>query len=101
MTATDSVGNEISVDPNWVHLNDAGTNMAVATYPEKELDRGNRQPVFVDYRHLYLEKEDRIVLENIFELKKAAQHAQKKTGKKSFRKYRKEKITVAAMVADK
>jgi len=96
LSATDNVGNEISVDPNDVRINDAGTNMTVATYPEKELDRGNTQPVFIDYCHLYMEKEDRAILKNIFKLKKAKQHGEEKSGQKAFRKYRKEKTTVVA-----
>lgn len=98
--ATDNVGNEISVDPNVVRINDAGTNMTVATYPEKELNRGNTQPIFADYRHLLVEKEDRAILENIFELEKAKQHGEEKSGQKAFRKYRKEKTTVVATTTD-
>lgn len=94
--ATDETGNEISINPNEVRLNKAGTNMTVATYPEKELDRGNTQPVFVDYRRLKVEKDDRAILENIFELEKAKKHSMKKSGQKTFWKYKKERTAIMA-----
>lgn len=93
MIATDNVGNEISVNPNWVRLNDAGASMLVATYPEKELDRGNQEPVFINFHCLHLKDEDKETLENIFKLERAMHYSEKKSkNKRGKSKNKREKL---------
>ena len=85
-------GDEVSIDPSDIRVNAALTNMTVATYPEKELDRGNRKPIFENFRDLNLGEDNKKKLETVFKkeiarLKKnkkvieAANRAQKKNKK--------------------
>lgn len=76
---TNSAGNEVMIDLNDVKLNPAGTNMTVATYPEKEVDRGNTKPVYENYKSLRVPiPDDRKAIEDLFNLKVKEQAATKK-----------------------
>lgn len=89
LNATDCAGQEITVDPNDVRMNPAGTNMQVACYPEKNLDRGDRRPEYVNFHHLKFDPDDRAEMEKLFK-EKAAEHAAKiKPEKKALRKAKK------------
>lgn len=78
INAENSRGEKIMVDLNDVSLNAAGTNMSVATYPEKELNRGNRKPVYEGYKSLKLLPNDKKTVEELFKLKLAEKEAKRK-----------------------
>ncbi len=59
-------GSRITIDPGDVAINAAGTNMTVATYPDKNLDRGDRRPVYENFRELELGPTNKEKLEAIF-----------------------------------
>lgn len=82
ITTGDNAGNEITIDPNDVRLSDAGNNLLVATYSAKDLDRGNTEPVFINFHCLRLEDKDRAFLEGIFKLEKAAWKIRQKNKKR-------------------
>ena len=88
---TDENGKEISIDPNDVVLNAAATNMSVATYPEKELDRGNKKPIYESYKKLKVLPADRQILEDIFKQEVIAREQAGKKQQEQFRKHRKTK----------
>ena len=89
LNATDCARQEITVHPNDVRMNPAGTNMQVACYPEKNLDRGDRRPEYVNFHHLKFDPDDRAEMEKLFK-EKAAEHAAKiKPEKKALRKAKK------------
>jgi len=75
-------GGETMVDPNQVKMNSAGTNMQVACYPEKNLDRGNREPQFINWHHITFLPEDKKIMEEVFKRKAAEMTAWKKKLKK-------------------
>lgn len=81
----------VSVDPNRVKINDAGTNMMVATYCERDLDRGDKRPKFVNFSLLHLKDEERQILENIFKNERKKIAKKRKDEKNCSRKRRKEK----------
>lgn len=89
LNATDSVGQEITVDPNDVKMNPAGTNMQVACYPEKDLDRGDRRPKYINFHHLKFDPDDRAEMEKLFKEKSAQISAKIKPEKKALRKAKK------------
>lgn len=89
LNATDSVGQEITVDPNDVKMNPAGTNMQVACYPEKDLNRGDRRPKYINFHHLKFDPDDRAEIEKLFKEKSAQISAKIKPEKKALRKAKK------------
>lgn len=91
ITATDNLGNEIFIDPNHLRINAAGTRMEVACYPEKDLDRGDRQPKYFNFHHLKLDPTDKEVLETIFKQEVASQVALKIANQKALRKSKRQK----------
>ncbi|MFZ4632155.1 MAG: hypothetical protein ACOYL8_03045 [Patescibacteria group bacterium] len=99
--ATDANGREVMIDPNQVKLNAANTNMLVAVYPEKELNRGNQKPIFVNFRFLKVLPEDRQKLEDIFKLEVASKGKETKTKEELFRKHRKNKSTAISKLQTK
>lgn len=93
MTGKDHVtGEEIIVDPNEVLLNEAGTNMLVATYSEKEWDRGNREPEYKNYARVRLNEKDHGILLEVFKEKRRKLTAKKKKEKIKIQKAQKEKL---------
>lgn len=89
-------GSEIAIDPNNVRINAAGTNMTVATYPAKEIDRGNTRPVYEPYRELTLGPGNRAKLEEIFKLEQKKLKKTKKSLKEAARKEKKNKQVAMA-----
>jgi len=92
MLATNSSGQEIMVDPNDVKINAAGTNMCVACYPEKNLDRGDQRPQYLNFHHLKLDPSDKEEMEKIFQQKSADIAAAKKSGKLAIRRAKKKPV---------
>lgn len=93
--AENSAGEKIMVDLNDVVLNPAGTNMTVATYPEKNLNVGNKKPVYENYKSLRLLPHDRETVEEVFKLKVAIRAANKRNKETSLRKTKKTKKKVS------
>lgn len=85
-------GSEITVDPNDVVMNAAGTNMTVATYPEKELNRGNKKPTFAGFRTLNVSPENLKKLEGIFLIEAAKIKGRVKITKVSLRSERQKRV---------
>lgn len=73
-----SSGLKIQIDLNDVVLNPAGSNMTIATYPDKELDRGNRKPIYENYKSVRLTPADKKTVDDLFNLKVAEQASLKK-----------------------
>jgi hypothetical protein len=92
INATNSTGQEIMVDPNDVRMNPAGTNMCVACYAEKALDRGDRRPQYINFHHLKFDPRDKKEMEKIFQQKAAEIAAAKKNEKTSIRRAKKEAV---------
>ncbi len=82
-------GSEITVDPNNVVVNAAGTNMTVATYPEKQLTHGNKQPVFELFRTLEVGEKNQKKLESIFQIEAAKIRGRVKSTKTALRSEKK------------
>ncbi len=76
--AENSRGDKIMVDPNEVILNAAGTNMSIATYPDRELNRGNRKPIYESYKTIRFNPLDKEGIDTLFNLKVSEQEAAKK-----------------------
>lgn len=89
LNATNSTGQEIMVDPNNVKMNAAGTNMSVACYPEKDLDRGDKRPKYVNFHHLKFDPDDKEKMEKIFKEKAAQQAARVKAEESAMRRAKK------------
>lgn len=89
-------GREVSIDPSDVRVNAAMTNMAVATYPENELNRGNRKPVFENFRELNTGEENKKKLEAIFKKEIARLKKNKKAIEAAARAQKKNKKIVLA-----
>lgn len=89
LNATNSAGQEIMVDPNDTKINAAGTNMTVACYPEKSLDRGDHRPEYINFHHLKFDPDDRTEMEKLFKEKSAQILAKMKPQKKALRKAKK------------
>ncbi len=89
LNATNSTGQEIMVDPNDVKLNAAGTNMSVACYPEKNLNRGDKRPEYINFHHLKFDPDDKEEMEKIFKEKAADIAAKNKANKLAMRRAKK------------
>lgn len=93
-----TTGRELSVDPNHVRINEAGTNMTVATYSEKDWDRGSTKPVYLNYAHLHFSEEDRNILINIFKAEKVKKEEKRKKRQKKLKKSKKNAALKAVAV---
>lgn len=89
LNATDSTGQDIMVDPNDVKMNPAGTNMSVACYLDKSLDRGDKRPHYINFHHLKFDPDDRAEMEKIFKEKSAKIMAEEKPTDIALRQARK------------
>lgn len=89
-------GSEITIDPNYVKISAAGTNMKVATYPNKHLNVGDRRAVYENFRELELSKENRKKMEEIFKQEKVKLEEARKSKEAALRSQKKNKK--AAMV---
>lgn len=72
-------GSELTVDPNQVRINAAGTNMEAATYPRKAIDRGDKNIYWEYFRTINLKPENLKIMEEIFksEVAKLKSHQKK------------------------
>ena len=93
-----TTGRELSVDPNHVRINEAGTNMTVATYSEKDWDRGNTKSVYMNYTHLHFSEEDRNILVDIFKAEKVKKEEKRKKRQKKLKKSKKNAALKAVAV---
>ncbi len=89
-------GGEVSIDPSDIRVNAALTNMTVATYPEKELNQGNRKPIFENFRDLNLGEENKKKLEAVFKKEIARLKKNKKATEAAARAQKKNKKIVLA-----
>jgi len=64
-------GYEISIDPNKIQINKSGTNMKVATYSERDLNRGDNEPKFINFKTLDLRPEAFEILNGIFKIEQS------------------------------
>lgn len=88
-------GSRITIDPGNVIINAAGTNMTVATYPDKNLNRGDRRPVYENFRELELGDRNKEKLESIF---KAEQQKLKMKTKKTKTAARRQRLNKKAVM---
>ncbi len=64
-------GSETIIDPNNVIVNVTATKMKVATYPKENADRGDKQPIFVNFRSLKLKGDNLKKMTEIFKEKQS------------------------------
>ena len=88
-----SRGEEILVDLNYVWVNPAMTNMRVATYPKRNMNVGNKNPVYEAYKSLRLLPSDKEEIEEVFKLEVARRMRNKKQSEKLLRKKKNRKST--------
>lgn len=88
LNATNENGQEILVNPEDVHLNKAGTNMLIATYCEKCLDKGDRACHYEWFRRLIFDPEEKKLVEKIFLQERERLCADKKNKDKKLRRKR-------------
>jgi len=87
-------GSRITIDPGNVIINAAGTNMTVATYPDKKLNLGDKRPVYENFRELELGTRNKEKLEVIFKEKQAEHRKKIKKTKTAARKQKLNKKAV-------
>ena len=81
-------GSKITIDPNDVVINSAGTNMTIATYPTNRLNVGDKRPVYEPFRELQLGPGNKKKLEVLFKEKQAEHKKKIKQTKTAARKER-------------
>ena len=89
ITATNEAYEEVYVDINDAHLNKAGTNMIVATFSEKSLEKGDKGVHYQSFRQLKFIEKDREMVEALYALKKTEQSKMKKQKVAGIRKAKK------------
>jgi len=87
-------GSRITIDPGNVIINAAGTNMTVATYPDKKLNVGDKRPVYENFRELELGLRNKEKLESIFKVEQQKLKTKNKKIKTAARKQRLNKKAV-------
>ncbi|MFA5131462.1 MAG: hypothetical protein WC467_03480 [Patescibacteria group bacterium] len=88
-------GSEITIDPNDVTINAAGTNMAVATYPQENINKGDKRPVYVNFRELNLGPENQKKINEIFKEKQTDLLKTKKAKEKKLRRDRVKRLALS------